>query len=205
MLVISQRLAPRGIEQSLTAHLATYPFIAGRLADVRVPHWITITFYDSYVLHRGLFLGRLLSQAMIGLVLPSILPMLGIIVEANEIGALSMDSAALLTVCAAPQIMHVMAWDTARIWTYSILNAFLLLWVYVEVSVRRRPSPFVTLLCLLGLLLNAIEVTPLMDGLSDHFDVTMRLLLYAPPFAVASGLAWVDRRGGDFTAPRSAV
>ena len=69
MLAASQSVAPRGLEQSLTTHLSSYPFIARSIHDVRVPHWITITFYDSYLLHQGQFLARLLSQAMIGLVL----------------------------------------------------------------------------------------------------------------------------------------
>jgi hypothetical protein len=32
-------------------------------------------------------------------------------------------------------------------------------------------------------------VTPLMDGLRDHFDLTTRLLLYAPVLTVAFGVA----------------
>ena len=194
MVMVSQSLAPHGIEQSLTAHLSSYPFIAGRLGDVRVPHWITITFYDSYVLHQGQFLARLLSQPMIGLILPSMLALLGFVVDANDIGALSLDSAILVGASFAPEVMHVMAWDTARIWTYSILNAYLLLWVYVETFGRfTRSSQLIRLLCLVALFLNVIEVTPLMDGLRDHFDVTTRLMLYAPVFAVALRLAWLDR------------
>jgi hypothetical protein len=206
ILVASQSMAPRGLEQSLATELSRYPFIARNIDQVRVPHWITITFYDSYVLHQGQFLGRLLSQPMIGLVLPSMLAILGVVFEAGRVGALSAESMILSTVCLAPQMMHVMAWDTARIWTYSILCAFLLLWAYIEVfRARAGGSQFVRFLGIIALILNAIDVTPLMDGEKDHFDITMRVLLYAPVLAVALGLAWVDRRGGDSTAPRSAV
>jgi len=87
-----------------------------------------------------------------------------------------------------------MAWDTARIWTYSIVCAFLLLWIYVEMfRARIATSQFVVLLCIVALFLNVIEVTPLMDGLRDHFDVTTRLLLYSPVLATALCLSWLDR------------
>jgi hypothetical protein len=180
-LMISQRFARPSLEGRLTRYLSSYPFIARTIGDVRVPHWITITFYDSYVLHQGQFLGRVLSQSMIALVLPSLLAMMGFVFEANDIGPVSSESVALLGVCLAPQMMHVMAWDTARIWTYSIVCGFLLLYVYVKVfPARTMVSPFFRLLCLVSLFLNVIDVTPLMDGLADHFDVTTRLLIYAP-------------------------
>jgi hypothetical protein len=194
MLAASQSLAPRSLEQSLTTYLSSYPFIARSISDVRVPHWITITFFDSYVLHQGQFLGRVLSQSMIGLVLPSLLAILGFVFEANDIAAVSLESMALLSVCLAPQLMHVMAWDTARIWTYSILCAALLLGAYVEVFPGRTTgSQLVRLLGIVALFLNVIQVTPLMDGLRDHFEVATRLLLYAPVLTMAFGLAWIDR------------
>jgi hypothetical protein len=78
------------------------------------------------------------------------------------------------------------AWDTTRIWTYTILSSFLVSWVYAELFASRRDvSQFVRLLCLAALVLNAMEFTPLMDGLSDHFDLTVRMVLYAPVVAAA--------------------
>src|SRR6266550_1875193 len=194
LLALSQRLAPVDREQLLTTYLSSYPFIARRIQDVRVPHWIMITFYDSYALHRGQVLGRVLSQPMIGLVLPSVLAIFGFVFEANGIPVLSAESVILVGACLLPQAMHVLAWDTARIWTYSILCAFFILWIYVELFPRRNTTtPFIRLICLVALFLNMIGVTPLMDGLRDHFDVNTRLLLYAPVLTVALGLAWSDR------------
>jgi hypothetical protein len=190
LLALSQSVAPIDREQSLTAYLSSYPFIARNIADVRVPHWIMITFYDSYVLHQGQFLGRVLSQSMIGLVLPSVLAILGFVFEANAVRVLSAESMILLAACALPQAMHVLAWDTARIWTYSILCAFFVLWIYVEMFPGRKPTTqFIRLICLMVLFMNVIGVTPLMDGLRDHFDLTTRLLLYAPVLTVAFGVA----------------
>jgi hypothetical protein len=193
LLTVRLSTAPHRLERLLTDHLSTYPFVAATLADVRVPHWITITFKDSYLLHQGHFQERILSQPMIALVLPSLLALLGVLFETQDVAAVSTESAMLLAVCLIPQSMHVMVWDTARIWTYSILGAFLLLWVDVELRPgRRRTTQFVAFCALIALLVNAIGVTPLMDGLHDQFDVTTRLLLYAPVVAVAITVARLD-------------
>ena len=53
---------------------------------------------------------------------------------------------------------------------------------------RRDAFQFVTLLCLVALVLNIAGVTPLMDGLSEHFDLTTRILLYAPVIGASLGL-----------------
>ena len=88
--------------------------------------------------------------------------------------------------------MHLLAWDTTRIWTYSILGAFLVLWVYAEPSLRagechRR----VNLFLLAALALNVAGVTPLMDGLTEHFELATRVLFYAPVFLAAlGGILW---------------
>jgi hypothetical protein len=198
LLTVSQSLAPHRLERSLTGYLSTYPFVAGTIADVRVPHWITITFYDSYRLHQGRFEERMLSQTMISLVLPPVLAILGVLFEGGGVAAVSADALALVGICLLPQAMHVMAWDTSRIWTYAIVCAFLLLWVDVELGPGRRTTvQFVVLLSLVTLVVNAIAVTPLMDGLHDRLDVTLRLLLYAPTVGLAMVLARRDavRRG----------
>jgi hypothetical protein len=196
VLVVSQSLAPATLEQSLTSYLSGFPFIERNIQNTRVPHWITITFFDSYALHRGFFTGRLISGAMLGLVLPSMLAILGVIVDAYRIRALSAESVVLLGVCLAPQSMHLVAWDTARIWTYSILSSFLALWIYAELfAAQRDVSQFVRLLCLAALVLNALELTPLMDGLHDRFELVPRLVLYSPVIAVAVELMWSDAGG----------
>jgi hypothetical protein len=193
VLIVSQTFAPSSLEQSLTAHLSSFPYIERNIQNTRVPHWITITFFDSYTLHQGFFTGRLINGAMWGLVLPSMLAMLGVIFDAYGIRDLSAESIVLLGVCLAPQMMHLVAWDTARIWTYSILSAFLALWVYAELyAARKDASQFVRFSCLAALVLNSMELTPLMDGLRDRFELATRLVFYAPVVAAAVELMWSD-------------
>ncbi|MBW8866180.1 MAG: hypothetical protein JF610_02445 [Acidobacteria bacterium] len=194
LLAVRQGTAPHHLESSLTHYLATYPFVAGTLADVRVPHWVTIGFYDSYRLHQGHLQERLLSQTMIALVFPSLLALVGALFAADGVAAVSADLAIVLVICLLPQAMHVMVWDTSRTWTYSILCAFLLLWIDVERRpTRPRGSQFGMFVSVAALVMNAIAVTPLMDGLREHFEVTARLWIYAPVFAVGLGLARQSR------------
>src|SRR5262249_51213970 len=140
---------------------------------------------DSYSLHQGQFLGRILSQSMLGLVLPSTLAILATAFDAYRIRVVSRAAVIVLGVCLAPQLMHLVAWDTARIWTYSILDVFLVLWVCAEIVPTRGGSEFAKVGCVIALVLNAAELTPLMDGLRDYFTLQTRLLLYTPAFAAA--------------------
>jgi hypothetical protein len=200
LLAVRQGTAPHHLEHSLTQQLSTYPFVATTLPDVRVPHWITIGFWESYVLHQGHFQERLLSQAMIALVFPSMLALVGVLFAGDALAAVSAQAAAVLAICLVPQSMHLLVWDTTRTWTYSILCAFLLLWVDIESGPERpRSSQFARVVALAALLVNAIAVTPLMDGLKEHFEVATRLWLYAPVFAVGVGLARQSppRRSGE--------
>ncbi|HKB11152.1 MAG TPA: hypothetical protein VKD69_10870 [Vicinamibacterales bacterium] len=202
LLTVRLSTAPHRLERDLTAYLSTYPFVAGTIADVRVPHWITITFNDSYLLHRGHVQERLLSQPMIALVLPTLLALLGALFEARATAAVSIESAIALVICLVPESMHVMAWDTSRIWTYPIVSAFLLVWVDAELRPSKSAtSQLVVLISLVALVLNAIGVTPLMDGLRDRFDVTTRLLLYAPVMAIAAVVAGRSTAAGRSAKP----
>jgi hypothetical protein len=203
LLALAQSLAPLDLEPSLMSHLSTYPFIATHIHDTRVPHWIVITFADSYALHRGFFSDRLFSASMHGLVLPSTLAILGFIIDRYRVRAGSTEGIVLLGACLAPQLMHMVAWDTTRIWTYSIVAAFLSLWVYAEVAVAARSdtSQFVGLVCLVAVVLNAAVSTPLMDGLHDHFDLVTRLILYTPVVAAAFALILWDASATRHVAP----
>lgn len=180
-------LAP-GFQQSFARHLAEFPFIQ-RSADQKVPEYLSTTFVEYYMSQRWQFLIRLSSASMYGLVLPATLAILCFILHAYGVRELSLESCALLGVCLAPQLLHLVAWDLERIWTYSILSSFLALWVYAEVLGAGRPlSPSVRLLSLAALVVNIMGVTPLMDGKMDHFNHQTRLLLYTPVIAASLAL-----------------
>ena len=162
-----------------TDHLSQFPFIHADRA-IWVPLWVSTSFLDDFALKSGEFLARISSAAMYGLVFPTALAILFFTLSAHRILALSAESLALLGVTFAPQLMHLVAWDTPRIWTYTILCAFIALWVYSEISAPQKSSSTSRTLCLVALSVNAIVSTPLMDLQTDNYSPGIRLLLYSP-------------------------
>ncbi len=78
--------------------------------------------------------------------------------------------------------MHAIAFDTTRIWTYVIVCAFCVAWVYCE-RVAQRPifvkQSFLYLACA-TLMLNIFVRIPLMDNEVERFTNLQRLFLYTP-------------------------
>jgi hypothetical protein len=186
---------------SFSTYLARFDFIAPKYRD-EVPRWLSesLAHYQSQQ-KPGYVVERLFSLHMYRLVLPSLLLVVVACVRAFRIRMISSEGLAMLGVCLLPQLMHVAAWDTARIWTYSILCAFLVLWVYSELGTARTGSVGFELVCLAGILANIVIVTPLMDLESEHLRLRFRLALYAPVLVAALVLALRPRRGNDEASP----
>ena len=100
----------------------------------------------------------------------------------------------LLAITLLPQVMHLIAWDTPRIWANSIFCALFALWVYSLVFKAGVPGPTSESLSLLALVANVFVLTPLMDGEVDHFSLMTRLIVFAPVFVYACSL-WLAQRG----------
>jgi hypothetical protein len=98
--------------------------------------------------------------------------------------------------------MHAVAWDTARIWTYTIVVAFGCVWLCAEAD---RPAPAAGRRVLLAaavpiVMANILASSPLMDGQTERFAASTRLLLYLPflaGFALAVADGWRLRPRGD--------
>jgi hypothetical protein len=186
-------LLPADFEQSFARHLTDFPFIQDRRSTL-VPRWLVTTFFEYALAGRAEFVHKLSSLEMYGLILPSMLAILCLTVDAYGITELSAKSIALLGAGLTPQVLHVIAWDTPRVWSYSILCFFLALWVHAEVfTAQTKLSSSLTLLCLAALVVNILGLTPLMDGETERLGLTMRLLLYAP--AIGFVLSLILRKG----------
>jgi hypothetical protein len=101
-------------------------------------------------------------------------------VSVYRIRELSLETLILLGVCFVPQMTHLIAWDTTRIWTYTILCAFLALWIYAEVLPAHEDSAASRLLCLIALIANVMMHSPHLVAVDDGHTLTVRLLLYTP-------------------------
>lgn len=90
-----------------------------------------------------------------------------------------------------PLLLHLIAWDTARIWTYPLMEILLLFFV-----LENRPhSPTydrTVALLFSGLVIGvqAFYAIPLMDEQTEHFSDFVKLLLYIPVWAYLLYLAF---------------
>jgi hypothetical protein len=203
-LAISQALfVPAGFEQSFARRLSEFGFVrCGR--DAMVPRWFAASFIEKFEAHRGLALAHLSVSEMHGLVWPSLFGMLCYLLGTYNFRDISVESLAALGVCLLPLALHWIAWDVGRIWVYTILGTFILIWVYAELFPGRHyRAPGVRLLLLSALVLNVLVVTPLMDGAAECLSLNERLLFYAPVLVAAALLVALEDCGAtkapDFT------
>jgi hypothetical protein len=167
------------VQATFSSYLSGFSFIEnGR--NIAVPAWIFTPIGDYLAEQSGAFPERISAIAMHGLAFPSALAILLFTISVYKILDISIESILLLVVCLSPLLMHIVAWDTPRIWTFIILEAFLCLWIYSEIYPSKTESPAIRLFSLLVLALNILIRTPLMDNEVDRFTMIQRLALYAP-------------------------
>ncbi len=184
------RRALRGL---LQAHLERYPFVAGDM-HIFVPEWLTTSLTGNFSGQSRRFVSRLTEGPVVLAVLPA--------VQAALFGAFAwLDPArrrtigpAVAAVTLAPLLLHLSAWDTARLWSYTIGGAFLAFWIVAE-RTHRPPAGALALtpvVALPVLFINVAGRIPLLDHMVERFTGPTLLWLYAP---AALGLAgfWVLR------------
>jgi hypothetical protein len=71
--------------------------------------------------------------------------------------------------CLSTFIMHIIAWDSFRISSYSVMGAMIILWILSETREGQDTVDNLSLLAIPALLVNIFSKTPLMDGKIDKF------------------------------------
>lgn len=185
ILATTVRSAPPGFDLDYIGHLRAHPFVEGNTANI-AGAMLAGTVPDALKLMLP-FLGANLSKASsFGLVAPTCAALLLFLLPRARLGLLSLEAVVTGAVVLMPQVMHVIAWDLERLWTYSILSLFLVLWIHVE---RREPGeplprgsfalPFLAVCC------NLAMETPLMGFVGERPPRTVRAILLV---AIAVGL-----------------
>lgn len=157
----------------------------GANRDTWAPNWIFRSFGDSIDAETRFTVARLSNPALLQLVLPSVLTLLCAAVECFDLSVVSLEFVVLAGVAAAPQAMHLIAWDSPRIWTYTSATAFMGLWVCSEVlPPRRAMRPIATLTVgTWAVVAQAFTRTRLLDVPYERWEPLLRALWYAPPIA----------------------
>jgi len=190
------------LESRLTAYLKTFPFIQYD-QEVIVPRSFAKSFVAHFRSQSPRVWGRLFDVGLAAAVLPTVLVLL-----LYARGALRASGARRdLTVMALllpflPLSLHLIAWDTARIWTYPIAVALLVAWAAGAVAHTARlaaaGSRLLTGLGLLILPFNVFGRIPLMDWRIERVSTDWRIVAYLPLVA-SLFLALAPRRSTDYT------
>jgi hypothetical protein len=179
------------LERTLIAHLKTFPFIQYD-QEVIVPRAFAKSFVAHFQSQSPRVWGRLFDRGLMVAMLPAVAVWLLFIRQslraANTPRGLAV-AAGLLPFL--PLALHLIAWDTARIWAYPIVVALLVGWVAClaaePMRLRAADSRLLTMLGLLTLPLNVFGRVPLMDWRVERFSTVWRALLYSPLLIVLLG------------------
>ena len=185
------------LESTLITHLESFPFIQYD-QEVIVPRAFAKSFVAHFQSQSPRVWGRLFDPGLMLAMLPTVAVWLLFIRQAlraaNTPRHLIM-AAGLLPFL--PLALHLIAWDTARIWSYPIIVALLVGWVACLAAeparLRAADSRLLTVLGLSTLPLNVFGRVPLMDWRVERFSNWWRAALYAPAAIVLLGR--VARRG----------
>jgi len=185
------------LESTLITHLETFPFIQYD-QEVIVPRAFAKSFVAHFQSQSPRVWGRLFDPGLMLAMLPTVAVWLLFIRQALR--AANMPRRLIMAAGLLPFLplaLHLIAWDTARIWSYPIIVALLVGWVACLAAeparLRAADSRLLTVLGLSTLPLNVFGRVPLMDWRVERFSNWWRAALYAPAAIVLLGR--VARRG----------
>jgi len=188
-----------GMGERLTTHLTQFAFVEeGRQSGV--PEALVTPFLEYLRSEWGSFPNRLLDKTYLLGTLPSLLVMLfqpGAPFRRGRSGALAIW--ALVAIALAPLLLHLIAGDTSRIWTYPLIVCLLGLWTASELDpsegVRGAPGAVFGIVCVAVILHNVFIQTPLMDDRVERFTTSARIWLYLPALMLVLVSSLAEDRG----------
>jgi hypothetical protein len=162
--------------------LATFPWVGGDMY-VLVPEWLAPGGLAALTAQSHRFVERVVFPEAWTLVLPTSAVLFGYVIARYGRTSAHIIPAAFALAILAPVVMHLAAWDTIRIWTWSIGTAWLGVWVHSRSSLPVRDvTAVVSWAALVAVGINVLLTTPLLDAQVDRLSIQLRVLLYAPTF-----------------------
>lgn len=190
------------LESTLSAYLKTFPFIEYD-QEIIVPRTLVKSFVDQFRAQSPRVRGRLFDLDLMIAILPTVAA-LGLFTR-NALR--TCDTPGGLTFAAMilpflPLSLHLIAWDTARIWTYPIIVSFMAASVACQLAVPERlkaiNSHTLNVFGLLLLPLNIFGQIPLMDLQVERFSALRRAVFYLPLLASVL-MVFARRQTADYT------
>ncbi|HEX9739376.1 MAG TPA: hypothetical protein VGA29_01265, partial [Ignavibacteriaceae bacterium] len=177
-----------GLEKQFVNHLSKFDFIEED-RNYLVPEELTKSYSVYLEAENPKFFRRITSPLNI---IRNILPLIFILIFTRRfIKSTGISKSFIIIVLAVvflPLTLHLIAWDTPRIWTYPIMTAILILWgllvssSHVDVKIDES-LPFIVLSIVI-IIFNLFIHTPLMDEEYERFSNELRILMYFPPLSL---------------------
>ena len=128
------------LRNQLVAHLSAFPFVGGDM-NLFVPDWLTTGTLANWREQRHAFWRHLSDPNLLRLMVPSAALLVLAAAAVSPPGTRGRRGLAVAAAAIAPLLLHAVAWDTARIWTYTIVAGFGGVWLCSRDSrVGRRPG-----------------------------------------------------------------
>jgi len=186
------------LRQQLAARLTAFPFVAGDM-NLFVPEWLTAGTWANVREQAHAFWRHVGDSNLLRLMVPPALFLVVFSWATAPPEARARRAYMGILVVALPLLLHAAAWDTARIWTYTILVAFGFAWLHAgqPVAVPSRVNRLLLAAAAVVLLAGIFGRSPLMDRQEERFSAAMRLFLYAPSLAGTALVlidGWRERR-----------
>ena len=183
------RAALRG---QLEARLSAFPFVGGDM-NLFVPEWLTTGTLASWESQRHAFWRHLSDPNLLKRMVPPaafLVVACAALAPAGWRGRRAMGAAA---VTMAPLVLHAVAWDTARIWTYPIVAGFGCVWLCgaTDGAARAAHRRWLLAAAVPIVVANIMGRSPLMDGEIERFSLSTRAWLYLP-FLAGAAIALAD-------------
>ena len=198
IVLTEQNAAHRAwLRGQLVRRLSAFPWITGDM-NLLVPEWLTTSFVQHFREEVHAFPSRISSPGFVLYIVPSMV-LLWLLSSALS-GWRRVWMAAAALAIAFPLLLHMVAFDTAREWTYPLIAGLTCVWLSSESGNGRaawgRISGRMTLALALAVVACNIFVMhyPMLDGEVDRFGIGLRALLYGPFLAAAAVVVFLGGR-----------
>ena len=122
------------LRNQIAARLSAFPFVGGDM-NLFVPDWLTTGTLANWRDQRHAFWRHLSDPNLLRLMVPSAALLVLAAAAVSPPGTRGRRGLAVAAAALSPLLLHAVAWDTARIWTYTIVAGFGGVWL----CSRRQP------------------------------------------------------------------
>jgi hypothetical protein len=182
--------------KQMEAHLRQSGFI--RTARfVIVPKEFSRSFIEKLFEELPFFYSRISDWFYLSRIVPFLLFVLAVVyVKLRDSRQLHLGMLLAVLCILSPLMLHLIAGDISRIWSYPLMAAYLVLWVVLEKTekpldpISLRPLSVILWVGAIAIyLLYSFSSYPLFDDRPERLDFAQRLYFYLPVLALLIGLA----------------